>query len=76
MSADGRRVALCDYYAGYELQVRPTAVEFNDIWDQKPTAFDLGPRVIGEAIAYSSDGDSLFATTERMNAPLIRVIRK
>ncbi len=76
ISEDGRRVALCDYYAGYELQLPESAGNFNEVWQQKPTAFDLGPRVIGEAIAYSSDGNILFATTERVNAPLIRVLRK
>jgi hypothetical protein len=76
ISDDGTRVALCDYYAGYELQLPAAAEEFDEIWQQKPAAFDLGPRVIGESIAYSGDGNTLFATTERVNAPLIRVIRK
>ena len=76
VSADGNRVALCDYYAGYELQLPETANEFNEIWNQKPTAFDLGPRAVGESIAYSIDGNAVFATTEKVNTPLIRVDRK
>ena len=75
ISNDGKRVVLCDYYAGYELQLAGDASNFNEIWQQRPRAFDLGPREIGEAVAYADDGNSVFATTERLNAPLIRVVR-
>jgi hypothetical protein len=37
--------------------------------------FDLGKRKQGESIAYSSDGKSLFATSEGRRAPLIQVVR-
>ena len=76
ISPDGKHVLLCDYYAGYELQLPPNAVSFNEIWKQKPSAFDLGPREIGESIAFGNDANNVFATTERLNAPLIRVVRK
>ena len=76
ISADGKRVALCDYYAGYELLLPQNTEDFNEIWRQKAAAFDLGPRAIGESIAYWIDGNSVFATTEKINTPLIRVIRK
>ena len=76
ISADGRRVVVCDYYAGYELQLPKTSKEVNDVWHQKALAFDLGPRAVGESIAYSNDGEAVFATVEQANTPLIRVMRK
>jgi hypothetical protein len=76
ISPDGRHLVLCDYYAGYEFQLPAGSEEFDEIWKQKPAAFDLGPRRIGEAIAFGSDANTIFATTEGLDAPVIRVIRK
>ena len=75
ISPDGQHVVLCDYYAGYEF-VLPPNVSFNEIWKQKPAAFDLGPRDVGESVAFGNDPDAIYATTEHVNAPLIRVSRK
>lgn len=44
VSPDGRRVALCDYFQGYELVLPAGSPDFNDIWKQKMTGFDLGKR--------------------------------
>jgi len=74
VSPDGRRVALCDYFQGYELVLPAKSTDFNDIWKQRMTGFDLGKREQGEAIAYRLDGKALLATSEGKNAPLIQVV--
>jgi hypothetical protein len=76
ISPDGRRVVLCDYFSGFELVLPNEAKRFDDIWTQKFVAFDLGPREIGESIAYADDENTVYATTENAHPPLIRVIRK
>ena len=76
VSPDGKRVVLCDYFSGFELVLPNDASGFDDIWPQKLVAFDLGPREIGESIAYAEDENTVFATTENAHPPLIRVIRK
>lgn len=76
ISPDGKRVALCDYFNGYEI-VLPNGVQnFDEIWKQKPMKIDLGERKQGEAIAYSPDGKTIYATSEKKNPPLIAVSRK
>jgi hypothetical protein len=75
ISPDGKRVALCDYFSGYEIVLPEGAKTFDEIWMQNPIPFDLGPREIGESIAYA-DTDTIFATTEKPKPPLIRVVRK
>ena len=65
ISPDGRRVALCDYFQGYELVLPAESNNFDDIWKQKMTGFDLGKRKQGEAIAYRLDGNALLATSEK-----------
>ena len=75
ISPDGRRVALCDYFQGYELVLPATSANFNDIWKQRMTGFDLGKRKQGEAIAYRLDGKALLATTEGKQPALFQVVR-
>lgn len=65
ISPDGRRVALCDYFQGYELVLPAESNNFDDIWKQKMTGFDLGKRKQGEAITYRLDGNALLATSEK-----------
>jgi hypothetical protein len=74
-SPDGLRVVVCDYTAGYELNLG-TAGNFDDIWKQKPIPVDLGDRKQGEAVAFSADGRSIFATSEKKNSPITEVKRK
>lgn len=76
ISPDGRRVALCDYFQGYELVLPANAKDFNDIWKQRMTRFDLGKRKQGEAIAYRLDGNALLATSEGKQPDLIQVERR
>jgi len=74
VSPDGRRVALCDYFQGYELVLPEGAKDFNDIWKERMTGFDLGKREQGEAIAYRLDGKAFLATSEGKQSSLIEVV--
>ena len=73
VSPDGRRVALCDYFQGYELVLPRSAKDFDEIWKVKMVGFDLGKREQGESIAYRLDGKALLATSEGKQSPLIQV---
>lgn len=73
ISPDGRRVVVCDYFAAYEIVLPEKATNFDDIWREKPQVVELGERAQGEAIGYSSDGKSVFATSEKKNSPIIEV---
>jgi hypothetical protein len=76
ISPDGKRVVLCDYFAAYEFVLPEGAAGFDDIWGEKPVMIELGEREQGEAISYSADGNSIFATSEKKNSPIIEVKRK
>ena len=75
ISPDGRRVALCDYFQGYEIVLPASSSNFDDIWKQKMIGFDLGKRKQGESITYRLDGKALLATSEGKDPPLIQVLR-
>ena len=75
ISPDGRRVALCDYFQGYELVLQAGASNFDDIWKQRMTGFDLGKRKQGESITYRLDGKAILATSEGKQPPLFQVLR-
>ena len=75
ISPDGRRVALCDYFQGYEIVLPASSRDFNDIWKQKMIGFDLGKREQGESITYRLDGKAFLATSEGKQSPLIQVLR-
>lgn len=66
ISPDGKRVILCDYFSGYELEL-PDRADFDAIWKQRPARVDLGEREIGEAVAYSADGSFVIAVSEKKN---------
>lgn len=76
ISPDGQRVVICDYLAAYEIKLPANAKNFDAIWQEKPVKINLGERMQGEAIGYSVDGTSFYATSEKRNSPLIRVRRK
>lgn len=75
VSPDGRRVILCDYQKGFELVLPDGTSDFDVIWRQKPLVVDLGKRKQGEGVTYSSDGNTIYASSENKNAPLVRVRR-
>lgn len=68
ISPDGRRLILCDYFAGYEYTL--TGPAFDSIWKEKPETIDLGGREQGEAVCYALDGKAVFATSEGTPATL------
>jgi hypothetical protein len=76
VSPDGRRVALCDYFQGYEMVLPAASKNFDDIWKQRMTGFDVGKRKQGESIAYRLDGNALLATSEGKQPALFQVERR
>lgn len=76
IAPDGRRVVICDYFAAYELELPAADNNFDDIWKQTIAKINLGERRQGEAVAYSADGKSIYATSEKKNSPLIAVNKK
>ena len=76
IAANGRRVIICDYFAAYEFALPSGSSDFNEIWKQKPGVVDLGERKQGEAIGYSADGNSVFATSEGKNQPILEAKRR
>ncbi|MBX7054204.1 MAG: hypothetical protein K1X36_04540 [Pyrinomonadaceae bacterium] len=73
ISPDGTRVVLCDYAGAYEYRLPEGSANFDDIWRQFPEPVDIGDRLVGEAVCYSADGGSIFATSENAGSPFIRV---
>ncbi len=76
ISPDGKRVVICDYFAAYEIVLPENAKNFDEIWKEKPEIIQLGERAQGEAVCYSADGNSIYATSEKEDSPLIEVKRK
>ena len=76
ISPDGKRVVLCDYFAGYELELPDGTKNFDDVWKVRPLRIDLGERAIGEAVAYSADGSFVIAVSERKHTPVNIARRK
>ena len=76
ISSDGKRVIVCDYYNAYEIALSENELDFDEIWKEEPSIIDLGKRNQGEAICYSEDMKSIYATSEKSNSPLIEVTRK
>ncbi len=76
IAPDGKRLIICDYVNAYELKLPDGAKNFDEIWTQKPQIIELGDRDLGEAVAYSADGKSIYATSEGDHPPLIEVKRK
>ena len=76
ISSDGKRIIVCDYFNAYEIALPEKAKSFDEIWSQKPSIVELGERAQGEAVCYSADGKSIFATSEKKNSPIIEAKRK
>jgi hypothetical protein len=76
MSPDGKRVMLCDLKGGYEFVLPEGASGPDAIWTQKPVVVDLGDRKQGDGVSYGRDGVSLYASSEKKNAPLFMIKRK
>lgn len=76
ISPDGQRAALSDYTQGYEFVLPDANAPFDSIWKQPLRTVDLGKRKHGETVAYRLDGKALLATSERLPAPLIEIVRR
>ena len=76
IAPDGKRLIICDYFAGYEFVLPDGNSNFEEIWKQKPSVVELGDRKQGEAIGYSADGLSILATSEGKFAPIIEARRR
>lgn len=76
ISPDGKRIIICDYFGAYEITLPDNAKNFDEIWKEKPLKIELGIRKQGEAVCYSVDEKSIYATSEGRNSPLIEVDRK
>jgi hypothetical protein len=76
ISPDGKRVIVCDYFNAYEIDLPEKAKNFDEIWSEKSLIIELGERAQGEAVCYSVDGKSIFATSEKRNSPVIEARKK
>ncbi len=76
ISADGSRLILSDYFAGYEYVLPSGAKNFDEIWKTPADKIDLGERAQGEGVCYSLDGKAIYSTSEKNPSPLNEVMRK
>lgn len=76
ISADGKRLILSDYFAGYEFVLPADAKNFDEIWRVAGDKVDLGERNQGEAVCYSTSGQAIYSTSEKKPSPLNEVLRK
>lgn len=76
ISPDGKHLMICDYARAYEFDLPSGSAGFDEIFRQSGVPVELGPRKVGEAVCYSADGNSVFATSERKDSPVIEVKRR
>ena len=84
ISPDGRRVALCGPFGGFELTAdgadpatpATPAADFDAVWGRPVVDIVLPARGQGEAIAYRLDGDALLLTSEVYPSPLFELSRR
>ena len=75
-SPDGSRLMLCDVKGGYEFVLPEAAANPDEIWRQSPTPVDVGKRQQGEGVSYGRDRMTLYASSEKRNAPLYMIKRR
>jgi hypothetical protein len=76
IAPDGRQAVVCDYTAAYELVLPTGSTNFDDIWKQAPVTIDRGKLEQGEAVGYTTDGNSLILTSEKKNSPVVMIERQ
>ena len=76
LSPDGSRVMLCDVQRGYELKLPSGSSSPDEIWKQRPVPVEIGDREQGEGVSYGRDGLTLYATSEKRNAPIYMIKRR
>ena len=72
IASDGLTAAVLTYRATYVFK-RVSGQSWFDALRMEPERFALGQYNEAEAVVFSSDGASLFATTENRNAPLLKL---
>lgn len=75
-SPDGTRLMLCDKKGGYEFVLPAGSTNVDEIWKVKPIPVNVGDRKQGEGVSYGRDGVTLYASSEKKNAPLYMIRRK
>jgi hypothetical protein len=76
ISPDGKRVIVCDYSAAYELVLPTGSNSFDEVWKQPAVTIDRGELQQGEAVGYTSDGNSLILTSEKKRSPVVMIERQ
>ena len=71
---DGREIAVLTYRDVYVYERRP-GESWQDTFARKPVALGIPPLPQGEALTYSRGGDALYASGERLPAPIVRIAR-
>jgi hypothetical protein len=74
-SPDGLRVIIRTYFSAFEF-VREKGTEFGEIFRSAPVPVALPLEPQGEAITYSTDGNALLTTSEKIPARIHRLNRK
>jgi len=49
---------------------------WSEVFARKPVALGIPPLPQGEALTYSRDGGAIYASGERLPAPIVRITRK
>jgi hypothetical protein len=65
-----------DVRGGYEFGLDTAEAAPDWIWKQTPKPVQLGDRPQGEGVSYGRDGLTLYASSEKRNAPLFMIKRK
>jgi hypothetical protein len=73
LSPDGKRVLIRTYTDAYEWKLPAGANAWRDVWKSAPRRWSLPLTQQGEAICYSADGKSWFASSEGELAPLLQI---
>lgn len=73
ISPDGHKVILRTYSDAYELTLPTGEADFEKIWNQPLNPIPMPKMKQGEAICYSVDGKSLYATSEQLPTPLYQL---
>jgi len=75
LRADGGELAVLTYRDVYVYERRPDE-SWPEVFARAPVALRIPPLPQGEALTYSRDGGALYASGERLPAPIVRIARK
>lgn len=70
ISPDGRTVALRGYRSLYTLALPAGPADFDEVWKQNPKEWKLPAMAQSESVDFSTDGRSVFITSERSPMPI------